>query len=165
MSHTNFCHQGVMESALGHALSESQYTAIEAAGPQLLMALAKLLTQAPQTLHSEAGTEARKLFEQLTGRRAPLPQGVDAVSPVFVPIGADSECTPESVLHGQLVMHGTYCHVTAIQVVPAGDGLLKAVAQAYAEDLEHLYDLSGSSLSTTTINGLEYVVFVIPHAA
>jgi len=70
-----------------------------------------------------------------------------------------------AMLHGQLTIAGGSFHVTAVQVKVDDQGGLTAVCSEYDEDIEALYALSGDSLTTVTIDGKDYVLAIVPHAA
>lgn len=80
----------------------------------------------------------------------------------FTPIGDDTGA-PDRVLHGQLNLAGCLHHVTAVQVIAVGDGVLEAVDSEYADEVEALYDMAGGSLTPTEINGKHYLLMIFPH--
>lgn len=80
------------------------------------------------------------------------------------PIGEDTGGTPESVLFGQLQIGNGSFHVAAFEVTEKG-GELFAVNEQWQDDLNHVYGLSGTSLTHVAIDGRQYVLTVYPFAA
>ena len=78
------------------------------------------------------------------------------------PIGKDTDAAPESVLKGTIQIGTGEFHVFAYQVTADSGGILHTVNTAYADDLEHVYGLNGDSLTSISINGLDYVLTVYP---
>lgn len=124
------------------------------------------LSDVRQSLHGVKPRATRSAEGHLSNAMGPVEESaVPCVSHLALePVGDSVGCAPQSVLHGQMTLLRTPCHVTAIQVEPTEAGGLAAVSSDYADELEMLYGLCGASPSTTTIGDLPYVVFVMPHA-
>lgn len=80
------------------------------------------------------------------------------------PVGCNEQY-PRGALHGAVQIGSQAFHVEAYQVHIEEDGIVTPVLQSYAEEVEALYTLSGTSLPTQEIGGLPYVIAVFPHAA
>lgn len=72
---------------------------------------------------------------------------------------------PRGALHGSVQIGAQMFHVEAYQVKPLSDGSVAPVLPDYTDEVEALYTLSQSSLSTQKIGGVEYVIAIFPHAA
>lgn len=80
-------------------------------------------------------------------------------------IPADGDYPMDSVLHGQLAIAGCQYHVTAIQVAEGVGGDWRPIHQEYISEVNALYDLSGTDLTTSTINGKEYLLAIFSHGS
>jgi hypothetical protein len=75
-----------------------------------------------------------------------------------------SEFPPDSVLHGQLILAGCSFHVTAIQVSDVS-GVWCPLHPDYTSEVEALYNMSGSDLTTATIEDKTYLLAIFPHGS
>jgi hypothetical protein len=71
---------------------------------------------------------------------------------------------PDSILHGQLVLAGCQYHVTAIQVTKKDD-VWYPLHPDYTSEVEALYEMSGSDLTTSEIEGKQYLLAIFSHGA
>lgn len=72
---------------------------------------------------------------------------------------------PDSVLHGQLILAGCSFHVTAIEVAEGENGDWCPIHQDYITEVNALYEMSGSDLTTATIEGKTYLLAIFPHGS
>lgn len=79
------------------------------------------------------------------------------------PVG-DEKHGADSVLHGQLILAGCQYHVTAI-LVNNVDDIWVPVHRDYVAEVEALYTMSGSDLTTSTIEGKPYLLAIFAHGS
>lgn len=91
------------------------------------------------------------------------PQSLSPAQIGLQPVG-DELYGPDSVLHGQLILAGCQYHVTAIQVTDK-DGVWHPVHPDYATEVNALYEMSGSDLTTSTIEGKDYLLAIFAHGS
>jgi hypothetical protein len=91
------------------------------------------------------------------------PVNLSALQIGFKPVG-DEPHGPDSALHGQLILAGCQYHITAI-LVTDDDGAWKAVDPQYTSEVEALYELSGSDLTTSEIDGKPYLLAIFSHGS
>lgn len=82
----------------------------------------------------------------------------------LAPANQDSEYPADSVLHGQVIILGCQHHVTAILVNDVA-GTWCPVHPDYTSEVEALYDMSGSDLTTAEINGKQYLFAIFAHGS
>jgi hypothetical protein len=62
-----------------------------------------------------------------------------------------------------IIIMGTPHHMEAWAVTQNAEGELTAISEEWAPEVEALYSIYESALTTTTIRGHEYFVCVFPH--
>lgn len=93
------------------------------------------------------------------------PVNLSALQIGFKPVGEEPHGL-DSALHGQLILAGCQYHITAIQVTEdEADGSWKPVDPQYAPEVEALYELSGSDLTTSEIDGKQYLLAIFSHGS